>query len=144
MATIALLSITACGTPMSSPPERIVSFCKGSSKPDVSAMRRVAFALQDGTQYKSPGGPFEYRALPELQNWGGAVGYWSAVNFTARRTVAGARASGWEPFALAIPDRGTQKERDEHRLVSMGFRSFRTHREAWVTQSSRDGENICK
>ena len=139
----ALALLVAVATqPTSLKPLRVESHCKDGLHPNVQAMTRVLRAFEDGTQYKSAAGPFEYRPTAELLNWGGAVGYWPVEAFRLPRTLARPRRGGWEPFAVAIPDDGDPDPRFSHRILFLGWRS-KKFKDTWSTESSTDKENVC-
>jgi len=128
-------------------PLRVESYCKGGRHPNLQAMIRVLRAFEDGTQYKSPSGPFEYRPAEDLSNWGGAVGYWPSEAFNAPRTIEPNRGH-WRPYALAIPDDGGSHLHYphawfRHRMMWLGWRSGQ-NKYVWSRQSSTDMEDVCK
>ncbi len=111
------------------------SYCKSGTVPDVAALRRVAAYVEDGTQYKSPSGPFSARPKRALEKYGGIVGSWNPGDFDLPKTVEDARRVGFEPFALAVPDDGAVK--GNPRILFLAFRSVKdANRVIWTPQAS--------
>jgi hypothetical protein len=137
----ALLALGGCAK-VAAGPIHFESYCKAGTKADVTALRRIAASVLDGTQYKSPSGPFTARPLRYLEQYGGAVGTWNPKDFDLPITIAENRKRGFEPFALAVPDDGGVHD---VRIVFLAFRFINSpYLQVWVPESSSDRENSCK
>jgi hypothetical protein len=122
----------------------ITSFCHQGKVPSRAAIERVLYALDDGTDYRSPAGPFRGRPQEELANWGGVVVQVRANKLPLPRTISEAsKYGGYSIAAAAIPDvRFTLNSR--HRLLFLKLVDRRSGDDGiWPRHSSADGEDVC-
>ena len=136
---IALLC--ACsGSRLIGEPLRVQSFCRDAQRLDTVRLRRVVAQIADGQEFKSPAGRFDYKVKPQLDRFGGGVGFWRPSDFSLPLTTALHERHGAHLEGVAVPDNGTY---DRNRLVYLGITTPDRRSIYWATAVSEDKENVC-
>jgi len=138
---LAFIATAGCAQASSMPkPLRVQAFCDGDRTLDVQRLRRVVGAVIDGDLFKSPAGQFNYKVKPQLDRFGGGVGYWRPSAFSLPKITRPHEKHGALLQAVAVPDNGTF---DRNRLVYLGISTPDQRLIYWMTGASADKENVC-